>query len=367
MLNSVYGTTNVEPYWVADMDFEVATPIRDELLRLAQRAHFAYEFNSQDVLKAIVDWYQRRHDLVLKQENLVQVPGVLTGVAMLIRELTKPGDGVLIQTPVYHQFKKVIGSAGREVLRSPLQVIDGHYRMDFDDLEQQFSSGKVKVMLLCNPHNPVGRVWTQDELAQLLKLARAYQVFIISDEIHSDIIFAGHSFHSMAGFTGENFASLIGSPSKTFGMQSISNGYIYSANQDLLAKTKASLDSMYLGHSNVLSNYATIAAYTQGEIWLDEFLQYLENSINWIQDFLQQELPQVRLYPVEGTYQIWLDFSNTDLPAEQVKQLLVDARMALTPGAWFESGNELMFRMNIASPLAQIQEAFKRLQQKLSA
>ena len=365
MLKAVYGTADLEPFWVADMDFPVAPAISDALHRLADRARFAYEFNSKAVFKAQVDWYRRRHDLRLLPDNLVQVPGVLTGIALLLRELSEPDDGILIQTPVYHQFKKVIATAGREVIRSPLVVRDGHYRMDFDDLERHFAGGKVKVMLLCNPHNPVGRVWTRDELTRLLTLANTYDIFIISDEIHSDILFGDHHFHSLAGFGQENVVSLIGSPAKTFGMQSIANGYIYTANQQLLTKLKTTQDALYLGHSNVLGNYATIAAFTEGEAWLDELLDYLSASIEWIANFLQQQLPGVRMFPVEGTYQIWLDFSGTGHSAEHVKQALVDAQMALTPGAWFDSGNDWQYRMNIASPQAKIQAAFERLKTAL--
>ena len=365
MLKAVYGTADLEPFWVADMDFQVAPAISNALRQLADRAHFAYEFNSKAVFQAQVDWYRRRHNLKLQPDNLVQVPGVLTGIALLLRELSEPGDGVLIQTPVYHQFKKVIGTADRTVVRSPLVVRDGHYQMDFDNLEKHFAGGKVKVMLLCNPHNPVGRVWTRAELSRLLALAKTYRVVVISDEIHSDILFGDHSFHSLAGFEGEHIVSLIGSPAKTFGLQSISNGYIYTPNRDLLTRLKAIQDALYLGHSNVFGNYATIAAFTEGEAWLDELLDYLQTSIDWIAHFLEQQLPGVRMFPVEGTYQIWLDFSGTGHSADHVKQALIDARMALTPGAWFDSDNDWQYRMNIASPQAKIQAAFKRLKSTL--
>ena len=365
MLNSVYGTDELEPYWVADMDFEVAPAITQAIKNLAERGRFAYEFNHQQVFQAISHWYQKQHKLTLNTQNFAQVPGVLTGIALLIRELTQPGDGILIQTPVYHQFKKVIASAGRHVIRSPLVIEQGQYQMDFEALATQFATGKVKMMLLCNPHNPVGRVWNYDKLEQLLALATVHNVFIVSDEIHSDIVYPGHTFHSLAGFNSDNVASLLGSPAKTFGMQSIANGYIYTNNSQLLTGLKSTLDAMYLEHGNTLSNYATIAAYEHGTGWLQELLEYLQQTLQWIETFIQHNLPGVTMYPVEGTYQIWLDFNATGSDPEHIKQALIKAGMALTPGSWFESDNELFFRMNIASPRHKIQHNFNQLKHTL--
>ncbi|TQV87658.1 putative C-S lyase [Aliikangiella coralliicola] len=361
MLKSIFGATELEPYWVADMDFEVAEPIINELKRLAIRGRFAYEFDSQSVYSAIVNWYQRRHDISLQKELFVQVPGVLTGIALLIRELTEPGDGVLIQTPVYHQFKRLITTADRNVIRSPLKIEDGKYQMDYEDLANQFASGNVKSMILCNPHNPVGRVWSKSELDKLVELANAHDISIISDEIHSDIIYSGHQFNSIASYTEGNHVSLIGSPAKTFGMQSISNGYIYSQNKELFERVKAVVDSMYLGHGNAMTTYATIAAFSKGDQWLDSLLEYLQTTLSWIQSFIEKEIPLVEMFPVEGTYQIWLDFSKTGRTPEEVKAALLEAKIGLTPGNWFDAEHENFFRMNIASPLAKIQENFRRL------
>ena len=243
MLNGIFGTTDVTPFWVADMDFPVANPIKEELQRLVDRGQFAYEFNSQGVFTAISDWYQHRHDLSLNVDNFVQVTGVLTGIALLIRELTDEGDSVLIQTPAYHQFSKVISTANRNVLKSPLKIVNSNYQMDFEDMEQKMAASEVKVMILCNPHNPVGRVWRKEELEQVVQLANKHHVTIISDEIHSDIIYSGHKFTSLMTIDANKHVALIGSPSKTFGMQSISNGYLYTENTKLLANMKAFAES----------------------------------------------------------------------------------------------------------------------------
>jgi len=361
MLNGIFGTTEVTPFWVADMDFTVANPIKVELQRLVDRGQFAYEYNSQGVFKAISDWYQRRHDLNLNVDNFVQVTGVLTGIALLIRELTEEGDGVLIQTPAYHQFPKVISTAGRAVVKSPLKVVNNNYVMDFDDLEEKLSAVDVKVMILCNPHNPTGRVWRKEELERVLAIADKYKVTIISDEIHSDIIHAGHKFTSLMSLDAKSHVALIGSPSKTFGMQSISNGYIYTENEKLLKAMSAVSESLYLDHGNAFTTFATIAAFEQGEEWLDELLEYLQANIDWIKDFLWAELPTVKMFPVEGTYQVWFDFSATGLSGDDLVKVFGEAGFGASPGTWFDNEAKYFARMNFANPRADIEEAFKNL------
>ncbi len=365
MLNGIFGTTDVTPFWVADMDFPVANPIKEELQRLVDRGQFAYEFNSQGVFTAISDWYQRRHDLSLNVDNFVQVTGVLTGIALLIRELTDEGDSVLIQTPAYHQFSKVISTANRNVLKSPLKIVNNNYQMDFEDMEQKMAASEVKVMILCNPHNPVGRVWRKEELEQVVQLANKHHVTIISDEIHSDIIYSGHKFTSLMTIDANKHVALIGSPSKTFGMQSISNGYLYTENTKLLANMKAFAESLYIDHGNAFTTFATIAAFEKGEAWLDAFLVYMQGNIDWINDFLWSELPQVKMFPVEGTYQVWFDFSATGLAGDELTKVFGKAGFGASPGSWFDGDAKHFARMSFASPRSEIKQAFERLKDAL--
>lgn len=365
MLNGIFGTTDVTPFWVADMDFPVANPIKEELQRLVDRGQFAYEFNSKGVFTAISDWYQRRHDLSLNVDNFVQVTGVLTGIALLIRELTDEGDSVLIQTPAYHQFSKVISTANRNVLKSPLKIVNNNYQMDFEDMEQKMAASEVKVMILCNPHNPVGRVWRKEELEQVVQLANKHHVTIISDEIHSDIIYSGHKFTSLMTIDANKHVALIGSPSKTFGMQSISNGYLYTENTKLLANMKAFAESLYIDHGNAFTTFATIAAFEKGEAWLDAFLGYMQGNIDWINDFLWSELPQVKMFPIEGTYQVWFDFSATELAGDELTKVFGKAGFGASPGSWFDGDAKHFARMSFASPRSEIKQAFERLKDVL--
>ncbi|MEM7085218.1 MAG: PatB family C-S lyase [Bacteroidota bacterium] len=367
MLRHMFGSDDVSSFWIADMDFPIAKPITDELKRIADRSIYAYEFDRSSIFKAIVDWNEDRHGLVLNRKSFVQVTGVLTGIAVAIRELTDPNDGILIQTPVYHQFAKVIKTAGRKIVRNPLQIVNGKYEMDFEDFEEKLRSKNVKVILLCNPHNPVGRVWKREELQKMIDIAEAYGVTIISDEIHSDIIYSGNDFNSITSLGVERHISLIGSPAKTFGMQSISNGYLYIPNEEIRSNIKKEVESMYLNHGNAFTTFATIAAFKGGGPWVDELIAYLEKSILWIQNYLETELPMIKMLPIEGTYQIWLDFSELDIQGDELNKFLVKkAKLALTPGGWFDRESGRHMRMNIASPLSKIQLAFKQLRSAIN-
>ena len=280
-LKGMFGTTEVTPLWVADMDFAVADPIQEALRYVAERGQFAYEINPERIFQAISGWHQRRHGLTLKPENFVAFPGVLTAIALLIRELSDEGDGIVIQVPVYHQFAKLISTAGREIVTNPMINTDGTYTMDFDDLERKLAPETVKLMLLCNPHNPVGRVWRDDELARLVEIAERHNVTVISDEVHADIIYGDHTFNSLATLDNGRHVTVLGSPAKTFGMQSIANGYIYTENDAFFARMKHIEESMYLGHGNAFTTHATIAAYEKGDAWVNCWFTCKARSTGW--------------------------------------------------------------------------------------
>ena len=363
MLNQVYGTDDLVPYWIADMEFPIAPAITEALQGLVNRETYSYEFDSETVFKTISKWNKKRHGLNLNPNNFVQVPGVLAAIALLIREFSEAGDGVLIQTPVYHQFGRLIESAGRTVINNTLKVVDDTYVIDYENFEYHLQTGAAKIVLLCNPHNPVGRVWKKEELTKLVKIANKYQVIIISDEVHADIIFEESTFTSISSFDYENTLSIIGSPAKNFGLNSISNGYIYSDNQELKDKIASTVHSMSLDHGNALTTYATIAAYEHGEEWFNQFLDYTQKNRNWILNFVKTNLPQIKAYKPEGSNQIWFDFTGLNLEESELKNLLTkEAKLGLTPGTWFREPNENYYRMNFAAPKAQIEESFSLLQ-----
>ncbi|NOI89217.1 putative C-S lyase [Vibrio splendidus] len=362
MLQNIYNTTDVFPYWVADMDFQVAEPITKELNRLVERGVYSYEFHEQAVFEALSQWYSKRHGLNLSTDKFVQVPGVLSGIALLLRQFTNEGDGVLIHTPAYHQFANLVNKADRQVVKSPLINDENGYQIDFAGMEQQIIEQKVKTMIFCNPHNPTGRVWTQQEIEQVIEIAKRHDVLIISDEVHSDIIFEGHSFTSLTSFDYDKIIALIGSPAKTFGMHSISNGYVYTNNDELFEAFKTNVVAMYLDHGNAFSTFATVAAFEKGEAWLDGMLVYLQDTVKWITEFAEQRIPQLKVFQPQGTYQVWFDFSGLGFSEEELKNVVFEqAKMGLTPGGWFGAENPNFMRMNIATSRDNIEKSFTAL------
>ncbi len=362
MLMNMYNTTDVFPYWVADMDFQIAEPITHELNRLVERGVYSYEFHEQAVFEALSKWYAKRHGLNLSADKFVQVPGVLSGIALLLRQFTNEGDGVLIHTPAYHQFSNLVNKAGREVVKSPL-VNDGQsYQIDFEGMEQQIVDHQVKTMIFCNPHNPTGRVWTAQEIEQVVEIAKRHDVLVISDEIHLDIIFEGHAFTSLTSFDYDKVITLIVSPVKTFGMHSISNGYVYTNNEALFKAFKANAAAMYLDHGNALTTFATIAAFEKGEEWLEGMLVYLQETVKWITEFAEKRIPQMKVFQPQGTYQVWFDFSALGFSKEKLKNTVFEqAGMGLTPGGWFGAESYHFMRMNIATSRDNIEKSFEAL------
>ncbi|MBD0832772.1 MalY/PatB family protein [Aestuariibaculum sediminum] len=364
-LKSMFGTAELQPFWIADMDFKVASAITESQTDIVERGIYAYEDITPMVTKAISDWNFRRHNLKLNPEYFIQVNGVLTAIAILLRTLSEEGDGVMIQTPVYHQFFSVIKGANRKIIDNPLKFENSRYTFDFEQMENQLKSESTKIILLCNPHNPVGRVWHQKELETLIKLANQYQVTIVSDEVHSEIVYSNSKFNSILSFSNtENHIAILGSPAKTFGMQSNANGYIYVQNKELFEKNYNLVTSMYLHHGGALTAYGTLAAYTKGEVWVNELVMYLEETVNWIDNFLINDLPQITMIKPEGTYQVWLDFSKLKISEDELKELMFkNAKLGLAPGYWFGDQYNLFMRMNIASPKQKIEDAFKTLKQ----
>ncbi len=272
----------------------------------------------------------------------------------------------MIQTPVYHQFAKVIQENGRNVFTNSLKLENNRYVMDFEDLEQKLIQDQPQLILLCNPHNPVGRVWEKEELSQLVELAKKYDTLIVSDEIHSDIVFKGATFNSLTTFDYDKTIALIGSPAKTFGMQSIAAGYIYSDNNEYRKKLQHKIEAMYLNHTTSLTMYAIKAAYDEGDDWLNALLAYLQQSRDEITNFIQKNIPEISVIQSDGTYQLWLDFRKLNLSNEELDHLFFQkSKVGLAPGYWFGEDGSGFARINYASPRSVIMDALERLQQAI--
>ncbi len=359
----IYKNNDIYPFWIADIDFRVALPIREQVISLGRRGIFPYEFNDKKLYGSICNWFETRHRLALNPSFFNQVNSVLTGIAVSLRLFSRPMQGVIINTPVYHMFAHTIKINKRKVVTNALKIDDqGRYVIDFEDLEIQMSKQENRIYLLCNPHNPVGRVWTIEELQKIKYLANKHNVIVVSDEIHADIVYTPHNFKSYITIDRENSVVLLGSPGKTFGLQGVATGHIYSENTNYYRKIKREVESLFIHHGNAFTFYITQAAYNKGADWLEEFLQYLEDTISEIETFLEKYLPRVKLTKPEGTYQLWLDFRDCNLSSKQLNEWIYDkAKMGLAPGVQFGENYELWYRLNIATKRGVILKYLKRL------
>lgn len=362
----LFGTDQVIPFWIADMNFKIATPITEELNRIVSREIYAYELVPRDYYHVMANWFNKRHDFKLKPNLFLAVPGILTGIAFLIEEFSQKGDAILIQTPVYHQFKSTIEKTERKAICHSLKISTNYYEIDFEDLEYQFQTQSIKMMILCNPHNPVSRVWKKAEIDRIVALTQQYQVTLVSDEVHSEIIFGDRKFHSLTQYDHPNIISILGSTGKTFGLQSIATGVLYVNDHALRSQLQKRIEALHLNHGNTFSRYATYAAYKNGEEWFNEMICYIENNYNWIKGFIKKELPQIQVLPLEGTYLIWIDFRALNLSKEELEELLFrKAGIGFAPGDWFGKEGAGFMRMTIACPLSILQKAFYQLKKVL--
>ncbi|WP_196885023.1 MalY/PatB family protein [Aureivirga sp. CE67] len=366
VLKQHFGISDIDSFWIADMDYKIAKPITEELLKVVHRENYGYEDVSKKVNQAISDWYLKKQNIHLKTDNFIRVNNLLTAISILVKELTEENEEIIIQTPVYPPFTGIITSHNRKVLRSPLKIENQRYKIDFEDLEKKMSKREVRYFLFCNPHNPIGSVWDKEDVEKIYFLAEKYDVIVISDEIHSDIIFNEKPFTSFTSFENSKHITLVGSPSKTFGLQGISSGFIYIPDVEIRENIKNFTEKYFLHHENSLTMYATIAAFTKGEEWLNFLLEFVQENFSWIQTFLHKELPQIKVFELEGTYQIWLNFSELNLDLESLEELVFrKAKIGLTPGKWFGEEYHNYMRMNIACSSEKIQKAFNKLKKEI--
>ena len=361
-LENSFGNASISPLFIADMDFKVAPVITEAFKEIANRGVFSYEFPPEGTAEALVGWYQRQHNLSLDAQKFEVIHGVLTGLAILYQEFSEPNDKIVIQTPVYHQFAYSIRNNNRQVIENPLVLKEGTYTMDFEQLEHTFKTEHPKLFLVCNPHNPVGRVWKKEELTQLVKLCKKYNVVMLSDEIHSDIIFTPNAFTSLTEFDYENIIALLGSPAKTFGLQGAAAGFIYTNNGAYQKRIRTKIESMYLNHVPSILLYGIKAAYEKGDSWLEALMDYLTQSRKWITDYINHEMEGVSCITSEGTYQLWMDFRALELDNKSLDELLFQkAGVGLAPGHWFGKDGSGFARINFATPLPYLQKELKKL------
>ena len=359
---------DVLPLWVADMDFRTSSYVEEALVERAKNGVFGYTESGEDYFQAVAGWMERHHSWKVRQEYLIKTPGVVFALAMAVRAFTREGDNVLIQQPVYYPFKSVIEDNGRRLVNSPLRFDGERYTMDFDDFEAKVRENNVRLYLLCNPHNPVGRVWTRDELLQVAEICRRNGVIVFSDEIHCDFIYPGHTFTSFSEL-GEEYLqnSIIGtSASKTFNLAGFQTANIQIADRQLRHRFRRENAASGYSQGNAPGLYVTASVYEKGEEWYRELMAYLTANLAFVRSFVQERLPGVKLVEPEGTYLLWLDFSGTGMTADELETFIVDkARLWLDSGRIFGESSAIFQRFNIACPRSVLEEAFTRIEKAL--
>ena len=363
----VFGREDLLPLWVADMDFTAPEPVIEAIKARADHGVFGYEIKPQSLDEAVMDWLKTRHNWAVDPNWLSYSPGVVVGLATAILALTEPGDRIVIQPPVYPPFFSLGDQNDRIVVENKLIEKDGRYTMDLVELEEIFRSG-VKVMILCSPHNPVGRVWSRDELLALGELATKYDVTVLSDEIWADLVFPGNQHIPLASLSPEIADRVITfmAPSKTFNLAGFYLSNVIIPKETLREKFASQVQRLGNAHSNVFAPIAAEAAYRYGGPWLDELLDYLNENASYVQRELAKIAPKIKVVKPEGTFVLWLHCRELGLPPEELNQFFVEkARLALNDGASFGTSGAGYLRMNIGCPRSLLEEAMKRLAQAL--
>lgn len=363
-MEDVFGRKGLLPFWVADMDFRSAPEIIDALRKKVDFGVFGYPRMTDRARKAAADWQRVRHGWDVDASSLDFVPGVVTGLIAGIEAFTKPGDGVLIQTPVYPPFFKVIRNNGRKIVENPLKEADERFVMDFDNLREAIVSGGIKLMLLCSPHNPVARVWEEDELKELASVCMEHDVIILNDEIHQDLIFSDAKHIPIGLLAPELKSNLVTfvAPSKTFNIAGLSASVWIAEDEEISAKMESTLERLHMSEINMMAVTGLEAAYEKGALWLDEAMAYLEGNRDFVEEFLRDELPRVKLKHPEGTFIFWLDFRDYGLHNDELQKILLDeARVALNPGTNFGAQGDGFARLNVGCTRAQLEEGMRRI------
>ena len=355
---------DILPFWVADMDFPIAREIQEELTNRCAHAIFGYSESDEKYFNAVHDWYTKHFHWDTKIEWLTKTPGVVFALAMAVKAFTQKGEGVLIQQPVYYPFTEVIEDNERKLVNSPLILKGERYAIDFSDLEKQIIENNVKLMLLCSPHNPVGRVWTRAELQKVGDICLKHGVIIVSDEIHGDFVWENNQ-QTVFATLGEKYAQncvVCTAPSKTFNIAGLQISNIFIPNITLRRKFRKQVAAAGYSQVNTLGLVACQAAYTYGEDWLRQVKAYIYSNINFVEDYLAQNLPQIKLIRPEGTYLVWLDCSALGLDAASREEWLWHkAHLWLDGGGIFGAAGANFERINVACPKATLLQGLEQL------
>jgi cystathionine beta-lyase len=360
----IFHHAEVMPMWVADMDFKTPPFVINAIQKRLAHEILGYTYVAPEVLESVVNWNRRRHHWEISKEWISFSPGVVPALNLLVMAFTHPGDRILIQTPVYFPFFTAIENHHRVIVRNPLQYENGTYRIDFEDLAQKLDAG-TRMMILCNPHNPTGNAWSVEDLSRIANMCLQKNILLVSDEIHSDLIYPGYSHVPVAGISEKIAANIITcmAPSKTFNLAGLSTSYLVISNHQLKQQYETILDHVHVGAGNIFGFCAMEAAYREGDEWVDQLMVYLEDNFRFLQEFATKHLPAIRVIRPGATYLIWLDCSALGMTDAALKSFMISrAGLGLNDGPQFGHEGTGFQRMNIACPRAVLYQALLKLQ-----
>ena len=356
---------DILPLWVADMDFRSPDSVVEALKKAVDHGIFGYSRADESYFDAVAAWYQKRHHLTLQPEWMTCTPGIVFALSIAVRAFTQEGDAVLIQPPVYHPFSRAILRNKRTLVENPLVLKDGHYEMDLEDLEQKVLDEHVKLLILCNPHNPVGRVWTREELTALADICLRHHVYVISDEIHGDFVWQGHEQTPYASISEEAclHSMMCTAPSKTFNLAGMATSNLFIPDPEMRRKFRSELLDVGQENMNRLGLFACRAAYEGGGEWLDQLIGYLAGNLALVRDFCKNRVPQIQLVEPEGTYLAWLDCRELGMTDDELMAFFSDeAKVWLDPGTHSGEQGSGFMRFNLGSSRSVIAQALDQIE-----
>jgi cystathionine beta-lyase len=369
-LRALFGKDDLTPLWIADMDFKVCPDITEALMQRISHPIYGYSSPTDTYWSSIIDWLDRRHSFKVTRDELTYIPGVVKGIAFAINYFTRKGDGVVIQPPVYHPFKMVIEGNERTLLPNPLLREGNSYRMDLEGLERIFAEHHPKMMIVCNPHNPIGLQWSRETLAEVGRLCKQYGVIVVSDEIHGDLMLGGRQHFPFAACSDDcaEVAITLGAPSKTFNIPGLVSSWCVVKNPALREPFFHWLEVNEFNATTFVSTIGAEAAYTHGEEWLGEVMEYIEGNLDALEHYLAEQLPEVKMIRPEASFLVWMDFNGLNLSHEQLVDLVVNhAGLALNDGEMFGAEGHGFMRVNVATPRKSLFAAMDKLRDAVHA
>lgn len=368
-LKEAFGSEDSVPMWIADMDFKAAPPIVEAIVARAKHGVYGYGHASDEFLEAAVNWQKKRNDWVIEKEWILFTPGIIPALNFVLETFCNPGDRVIIQSPVYYPFANIINNNGCHIANNPLILNDGKYEINFTELEELAKDSRAKIMILCNPHNPVGRVWKDAELRKIGDICIKNDVLVVTDEIHSDLVYPGCRHLPFAKIS-EAFkmnSIICTSPSKTFNLAGLQLSNIIVPNEKLRNELNHKISTIDIDPGS-FATVAQIAAYNHGEEWLEQLLVYLQKNLDFMEEFISGRMPGIKFVRPEATYLAWLDFSDYGLSDRELQtKMQTKAKVAMDDGMIFGAGGEQFQRINFACPRAMLKNALERIEESLKS